>query len=150
MKKLLGKVTALALVALMAFSVLSITKVNAASYNGEVTFVIEGQEKKVQINSGDETISGTDRRGAPVERGSTLTKEYFIGWSTNKEYATTDGSKFFYGNQKISEILPDGIKPEVKIYPIYFSRTSVMTYFAKKNTININYNKSASETVKTG
>lgn len=108
-----------------------------------VTFKTSKGDVSVAFNSENEYISDTTNRGEPVDSGGAFDKKYFIGWSPDKNYATTNGAKLYYGNEKVERLMADGV---TVVYPIFMSRLSILSAL-DENTATINLNKDDAATV---
>jgi|GEM_PF-5335081 len=128
--------------------ILTLLPLNIFAQDNEVTFIYSSGSVSSQssyiFNDLSETIGGDDRRGAPIETGSGITKEYFIGWTTDENF--TSASDFYFTYQSISDVYGDTIPDGATLYAVYFSSTDISDA-TQASVVHINKDYLESETL---
>lgn len=98
-----------------------------------VSFHTSNGDVSVTFSSGTDTIGGTDNRGEPWEKGSSYSKQYFIGWSNQDDYTANDQAKLYYSNESAQALIDDSV---TDLYPVYMSGMSLVFGIGGSCTIN--------------
>lgn len=120
----------------------------APSYEGEVTFDATSGNKGIitkKFNSGDELIGNQGL----YDTGISIFKRYFVGWSDVKDYAGNDKAKFYFANQKIGDIYPEGLKGGETLYAVFVGGVSFLS-MNKAGSIDLNKGQIGETTVPNG
>lgn len=120
----------------------------APSYEGMVTFDATSGGQGIstkEFKSGDEIIGSQGL----YSTGTWIFKRYFVGWSDVKNYASNDGARFYFANQKISDIYPDGLKGGETLYAVFVGGIDVLS-MNKTWSIDLNKGQTAETTVSNG
>lgn len=122
------------------------------SYTAPVTFIAEttGWDGNPRTTStvGNFT-TGSDivgMQGAPKRDGYSLGVQYFMGWSTMKNYKDPN-AKIVLENQPIQDAFPNGIPAEAKLYGIYVSQPALIETLSTTPTVKINQGETAGSTL---
>lgn len=80
----------------------------------------------VEFDSMDEVLG---MQGAPGDVGGWIFKQYFVGWSDNKNFLTEKTGEFYFSNQLVSDVYSDGYDPEnpKTLYAIYVDNGALST-----------------------
>ncbi len=122
----------------------------------EVTFPVEytfvytndkGKQVKTTVSfpSSDAEVG---LNGAIPKSGSSITKNYFIGWSDNKDYIEDGQGHLFFNRDTVSDLIHAGIKPGSELYEMRANALNLLTgYKSDLNKIAINDQVSGSDFV---
>lgn len=140
MKKSFFKVTA-ALV--LSLSLLLVgNPVKAAEYSGNVTFVVDGRESVANFQNDAvinavKPISETD-----LNFFNPRASRVFLYYTTTQD-KNDPNAKYVMETQKISEVYPDGIPADAKLYAHYAGVGEVAALLNAKNALYINKDRHA-------
>lgn len=122
------------------------------AYTAAVTFVADttGWDGSPRTTStvGNFTM-GSDiigMQGAPKRDGYSLGVQYFMGWSTMKDYKNPN-AKIVLDTQPIKDAFPNGIPADAKLYAIYVSQPALVETLATTPTIKINKEETPQSTL---
>lgn len=122
---------------------LDIQDVQAADYTASVEFNMDAASQPAQTKTFTDANEKIGNFGL-YDTGFWIFKQYFIGWSDQRDYTTNPNAKLYYENQSISEAFPEGTTEPQKLYAIFVG----LSNFANVNgLVEINPDKTAAETV---
>lgn len=113
----------------------------AVTYPVDYTFVYTNDKGKrvketVSFPSSDAEVG---LNGAIPKSGSSITKNYFIGWSDNKDYIEDGQGHLFFNRDTVSDLIKAGIKPGSELYEMRANGITLITgYKSDLNKIAIN------------